>query len=203
MQGKYENFDSIDCVKYIPSPKIPKELLNFDKHLSATKDVLEAVEILMGGRLVKIPRKQAGFGDFIFNYNSITHVGKNHLTEDMNSLIKWFKENIKSKPELETNFCFVNWYEDNSQYIGYHSDKETNLVTDQPIISVTLYDDPKNEWPFRLRCKKTGKTYQQYLKHGSIVAMLGDCQKRFTHSVPKLKSNKGQRINMTFRTLTL
>ena len=201
MGRKYPNFDEIDCVQYFKSPRIPENLLDFDNFLSGTKKFLKASEIKIHDKIVKIPRKQAGFGGFTYYYNELIEPEKNELTATMKNLIEWFKENLNSPMELKTNFCFVNWYEDDTQYIGYHSDKEAMLDTTQPIISLSIYDDPKNSWPFRMRCKETGKTYEQCLGHGDMIVMFGDCQKKYKHSVPKLKSNKGQRINMTFRTI--
>ena len=45
----------------------------------------------------------------------------------------------KITPNL--NGILVNWYNP-QDYIGFHSDDEKNLIRDEPIITLTLLEDP-------------------------------------------------------------
>lgn len=101
------------------------------------------------------------------------------------------------------NQVVVNWYETSDNYIAQHSDCEIGLNTDVPIIILTLN---KNDIDFRtlkITSKKniTKDPVLVPLKHGSIIKLGGDIQKKYRHGVPKVPSNikTVPRISMSFR----
>ena len=81
---------------------------------------------------------------------------------------------------------------DGSDYIGAHSDDETNLGT---IGVVALsYGAQRN---FRVRNKNTRKIVANVdTKDDEILTMDGDFQKEFTHEIPIQKKIKGIRYSL-------
>jgi len=131
-----------------------------------------------------------------YKFSGIVHKG-NQLNENilgekfLLDLLKYIK-NISKK---EYNGILVNWYTDGNDYIGYHSDDESELVKDSEIYSITFGATRD----FYLKHKTTNKVYKYKLENNDLIVMGGKCQTYYKHSVPKrLKCNK-PRINITFR----
>jgi alkylated DNA repair dioxygenase AlkB len=119
--------------------------------------------------------------------------------------IEWTPELLEIKKEVEIatgkvyNFVLCNLYRDGNDYIGFHSDNEPDLDLAEGISSVSL--GIKRD--FRLQHKlDKGKNKSLELDPGSILYMGGDCQKIYKHSIPKRKKINGERINLTFRSVS-
>lgn len=93
------------------------------------------------------------------------------------------------------NAVLGNKYNNGSNYIGFHSDSESDLDDDAFIVSVSL----GAERDFVFKHIETGKKVSIKLKSGSVLLMGGDCQKNWTHGLPKRLKIKEPRINLTFR----
>ena len=131
--------------------------------------------------------------------------GKSHQysggTIPMNEWIPSLKEvrdRIFKESKLQPDSCLVNGYRDNNDYIGYHSDKETN---DQykTVFTVSLGASRR----FLFQRKSDNFEIECYLHHGDLVLMTGNTQKLWKHSLPKEKSFTGPRYSLTFRFLGL
>ena len=97
---------------------------------------------------------------------------------------------------VEFNVCLLNYYQNGSQRIGWHSDRE-ELGRSTPIASISL-GAPRQ---FLIRSKTDGVRDRASLQmaNGSIVIMENICQLRYLHSVPKEGEVEEGRINLTFR----
>ena len=94
------------------------------------------------------------------------------------------------------NQLLINWYRDGNHYIGKHSDNESQIVKDSPIMSISL--GSKRE--FIIRDKKTSDIVLDLeMVNNSYLIMCGEMQKNYTHEVPKDKKSKDRRINITMR----
>ena len=105
----------------------------------------------------------------------------------------------KKDGRVEYNQILINWYNDGNDYIGPHSDDESQLVKGSSVYSFSFGE----ERDFYVR-HKTNKEYKLDLKmkDNTLVVMGGDMQKHFKHSVPKRVGKKnplGRRINITMR----
>mmetsp|Transcript_14357 Transcript_14357/g.31114 ORF Transcript_14357/g.31114 Transcript_14357/m.31114 type:complete len:749 (+) Transcript_14357:148-2394(+) len=100
-----------------------------------------------------------------------------------------------SKP-VEFNVCLLNYYQDGTQRIGWHSDRE-ELGRSTPIASISL-GTPRQ---FLIRSKTDGVRDRASLTmdNGSMVIMENICQWKYLHSVPKEANVVDGRINLTFR----
>jgi alkylated DNA repair dioxygenase AlkB len=97
------------------------------------------------------------------------------------------------------NMVFINWYEDEGQYIGYHSDDESQLYRNKRgetlVFSLSFGGDRR----FLLKSKTTGLVSTHQLGDGTCLLMAGQCQSKYKHSVPKETKRREKRVNLTFR----
>jgi len=93
------------------------------------------------------------------------------------------------------NGILVNKYDSGLDYIGKHSDDESNL-SNVGVVSISYGASRK----FRIRDKKTNKKILDVItKSHELLHMGGDFQKEFTHEIPIEKKFKDSRISFTFR----
>lgn len=115
--------------------------------------------------------------------------------------IAWSKLMLKLKKKIERKtrrtykYAQLNYYRDQNDYIGFHTDKE---VQDNDIIaSVSL--GCTREFRFE-HIDKIQPTYEIDLEHGSLLIMNEHAAKlRWKHSLMKSKNPCTGRINITFR----
>lgn len=112
----------------------------------------------------------------------------------------WIEEVIIIKNKLEDvtgvkfSYVLVNCYRDGDDHISYHSDREAIGEGRNIICSVSVGATRK----FVMKNKK--ERIQFLLNNGSLLIMKGDeTQIYWKHGVPKTKSCKKMRYNLTFR----
>lgn len=93
------------------------------------------------------------------------------------------------------NVCLLNFYQDGTQRIGWHSDRE-EIGRSTPIASVSLGATRQ----FLIRAKEQWNDQATLsLQGGSLVVMENICQLQYLHAVPKEVEITEGRINLTFR----
>lgn len=131
------------------------------------------------------------------DYGYSQHVTKGH-SFDLYPPLKILMDKLNK--ELNTNFnsVLINWYPKDSYVgIGAHKDNEKDLISGQPVASVSLgascnfilqdtYKDTPNE---RLVVE---------LKDSDVFVMGNNCQKYYFHSINYTKMET-DRISLTFR----
>ena len=153
--------------------------------------------ITMYGKQVMQPRLNYACGD-------VTE-GKSHQysggTIPMNQWIPSLKEvrdRIAKESELQPDSCLVNGYRNGMDYLGLHSDKETN---DQHSTVFTVSLGATRRFIFQR--KSDNFEIECYLHHTDLVLMTGNTQKLWKHGVPKDKTVMTARYSLTFRVLGL
>jgi alkylated DNA repair dioxygenase AlkB/23S rRNA G2445 N2-methylase RlmL len=109
----------------------------------------------------------------------------------------WYNSrNSTTGPDVVFNVCLLNYYEDGTQRIGWHSDRE-EIGRTTPIASISLGATRS----FLIRGKENGVHDRACLslQNGSLVVMENVCQEKYVHSVPKESTVTEGRINLTFR----
>jgi alkylated DNA repair dioxygenase AlkB len=95
----------------------------------------------------------------------------------------------------EFNIALINFYGHGGHYIGRHSDNESEIVENSPIVSITLGATRT----FRIRDKTSLEIVKDInLTDGAYLIMGGEMQKHYLHEIPKV-AKAGRRINITFR----
>ena len=148
--------------------------------------------IVVYGKPYSQPRLSAWFGDRAYRYSGIT-LQPTPWTPTLLAL----KHRVEYFAEQEFNSVLLNYYRDQNDSMGMHSDDERELGTEPVIASLSLGETRT----FLLKHKtcKALKTYRIALPSGSLLVMRGTTQNHWRHGIAKCKSSCGPRINLTFR----
>ncbi|PJZ26769.1 alpha-ketoglutarate-dependent dioxygenase AlkB [Leptospira hartskeerlii] len=150
-------------------------------------------EAIIFGKHIITKRMVAWFGDSDYEYT---------YSNTTKKALPWTKElsDLKSLAEkiTETKFnsCLLNLYNDGEEGMAWHSDDEKALGKNSTIASLSFGAERK----FYFKHKSTKEQISLILEHGSLLLMKG-AQESWLHSLPKTKSVKQPRINLTFRTM--
>ncbi|CAB9511184.1 ketoglutarate-dependent dioxygenase alkB homolog 3 [Seminavis robusta] len=98
---------------------------------------------------------------------------------------------------VKFNVCLLNFYENGSQRIGWHCDRE-EIGRSTPIASISLGATRQ----FQVRAKQGLERLTIDLTHGSLTIMENICQMQYLHCLPKMNHVTEGRINLTFRCKT-
>lgn len=105
-------------------------------------------------------------------------------------------EKINTLFKSDFTGILVNKYNDGTDYIGAHSDKERHLDNTHGVVAIS-YGAVRT---FRIKNKITKeKVVDVPTLSNSIIHMGGEFQKEFTHEIPIQKKIKEVRYSMTFR----
>ena len=88
----------------------------------------------------------------------------------------------------------INLYRDGADSVAWHRDRIPAEIVD-PIVALVSLGEPRT---FLLRPQGGGKSRAFRLGHGDLLVTGGQTQRRFEHSVPKVKS-AGPRMSVVFR----
>ena len=107
------------------------------------------------------------------------------------------KHRVEAFAEHEFNSVLLNYYRDQNDSMGLHSDDERELGPEPVIASLSLGETRT----FLLKHKtcEALKTYRLALPSGSLLVMRGTTQSHWRHGIAKCKAKRGPRINLTFR----
>jgi len=151
----------------------------------------EEAEIKMFGKLIKIPRLQAWYGDKVYGYS-----GLKLEPHPWTPLLLEIKARLEPIAGVHYNSVLLNLYRDGNDSMGWHSDDEKELGRNPNIGSVSF----GGERIFHLRHKKKiHDTIKINLQHGSFLLMKGEIQHHWQHQIAKTKKPKQERVNLTFR----
>lgn len=117
-----------------------------------------------------------------------------------------YYEYIKNIDE-KYNQVVVNWYENGDDNISFHSDCTYNMINNQKILIISLYNsneiNNKNLRTLIIKPKSNVKslkdTFEIKLYHGMIITMCGKIQEEFKHGINKDINVKFPRISLSFR----
>ena len=150
------------------------------------------LKIHAGGREVELPRFQRLYGQHSYRYSGIVLEAEPKIPRLVQRCLDWTRENYGEG----WDGALVNWYNSGTQYIGKHSDDETDLVEGKPILSFSF----GQARTFRIRNKRNPGDYRDMLTgHGMVIVMGGDMQKEYTHEITKTMKQVGSRVNITVR----
>lgn len=141
-------------------------------------------------------------------YKYTGSAAKETISFDQFPIIKEIKDILYEHTGYEFNFCLYNCYTLNSK-LGWHSDKEDNMIKDSPIASLSFGFKRR----FRIRSIYDGKDlFDEYLEPGSLLLMEDQTQALTEHCVWNIGKKKMKeyeelpeeetiRINLTYRVM--
>ena len=150
--------------------------------------------VVVWGKTFAQPRLIAWYGD---HGNSYTYSGIKLEP------LPWTEDLLKIKLQIEQlcdatfNSVLLNYYRDNKDSMGYHSDDEPELGQKPIIASLSL--GAERTFTFRHKTSKLLKPIKIVLHSGSVLLMKGETQKNWKHGIEKETRQTGPRVNLTFR----
>lgn len=178
-------------VKYYPgfySASAADKLLSYFRSKHRWPNNTYVVE----GRSFSLPRQQTWHAD-----EGIVYSYSNNLlqTRPWFPVLSDIRRSIQSKLNCRFNSVLVNLYRSGKDYVGWHSDDETELGSDPFIASVSLGATRK----FSYKSKEEDKAGYIYLNHGDLLLMEPGFQHHWLHAIPEDPTVTEERINLTFR----
>jgi len=157
----------------------------------------QSEEVMMWGRRVPQPRLTAWYGDTGASY---AYSGLRLDPLPWTPLLIDIKTRVEDAAGSTFNSVLLNYYRDNRDSIGFHSDDEAELGERPVIASLSLGE----ERIFILKHKRseTAQPVHLRLASGSLLLMKGDTQRCWRHGILKESRPCGPRVNLTFRTIT-
>ncbi len=147
-------------------------------------------EVVIFGKRIVTARKVAWVGEVPYSYSGTTKPALPWSSE-----LQALKAMVEERCGTTFNSCLLNLYHDGSEGMGWHSDDEKSIERHSCIASVSFGAERK----FSFKHKRSGETVSVVLEIGSLLAMKGETQAHWLHSLPKSKRVKEPRINLTFR----
>ena len=160
-----------------------------------TSIIWEKHKIKLYGEVHDVPRLTAWYGDPNKSYE---YSGIKLKTRFWNAALLKIRGKIETISKTKFNSVLLNLYRSGSDSVLWHSDDEPELGKNPVIGSLSLGEARE----FQMKHKYNRDLKQNILlQHGSFLLMKGKTQHNWLHQIPKRKNLKGERINLTFRTI--
>jgi alkylated DNA repair dioxygenase AlkB len=150
--------------------------------------------ILVWGKMHLQPRLVAWYGDRGSDY---TYSGITLTPLPWTDLLLEIKSRIETVSAASFNSVLLNYYRDNRDSMGFHSDDEPELGLRPVIASLSLGEE--RTLILKHKLNKLAKPVRLKLASNSLLLMKGETQKYWTHGIAKESRPCGPRINLTFR----
>lgn len=150
--------------------------------------------IVVWGKTYPQPRLTAWYGDPECSY---TYSGVTLTPINWSELLLEIKQLVEDVASVSFNSVLLNYYRDNHDSMGLHSDDEPELGATPIIASVSLGEE--RTLVMRHRVNKHMKPTRLALASGSLLLMKGETQRHWKHGIEKETCRCGPRVNLTFR----
>ncbi len=157
-----------------------------------------AEEIVVWGKRHLQPRLVAWFGDEGQTY---TYSGIRMEPLAWTSTLSAIRRAVERTAGLEFNSVLLNYYRDQHDSMGFHSDDEAELGRRPVIASVSLGE--RRTFVLKHKTRKDLKAVKLPLESGSLLLMQGETQHHWKHGINKERRLCGPRVNLTFRRIQL
>jgi alkylated DNA repair dioxygenase AlkB len=152
-------------------------------------------QIKVYGKKYLQPRLSAWYGDEAYSYSGIL-LKPLPWTDTLLEL----KNRVESIIDHQFNSVLLNYYRDQNDSMGMHSDDESELGKQPVIASLSLGEE--RSFLLRHKYRKDIGSVKLSLSSGSMLVMKGDTQSHWKHGITKERKPCGPRINLTFRKVT-
>jgi len=151
-------------------------------------------EITVYGKPYLQPRLSAWYGDLAYSYSGISLEPQPWTPTLLN-----IKRQVEALVEHEFNSVLLNYYRDQNDGMGMHSDDEPELGPQPAIASLSLGE--VRGLLLKHKSRKDLKTVKLALAAGSLLLMQGETQQYWRHGINKERQPCGPRVNLTFRSI--
>lgn len=153
-------------------------------------------KITVFGKQYLQPRLVAWYGDEAVSY---TYSGLSLVALAWTDALIAVKRRIESVAGHRFNSVLLNYYRDQRDSMGMHSDDEPELGEQPVIASLSLGEE--RTLVLKHKYRKDVDTVKLPLASGSLLVMKGDTQRHWKHGIHKERRQCGPRVNLTFRAI--
>lgn len=176
-------------------PQLPLPVSNAEVMAQLIADTpWRADTVTVYGKQHLQPRLSAAYGDASYTYSGLTI----HPLP-WTPLLQSIKDAVESASAYKFNSVLLNYYRDERDSMGMHSDDEAALGRN-PVVASVSFGATRT---FILRHKATRQTLRLALTDGCLLLMAGALQHHWQHGINKLAQSTGPRVNLTFRSVNL
>ena len=154
--------------------------------------------VVVWGRTFEQPRLIAWYGDEGQNYS---YSGISLAPLPWTDLLLDIKSNVEGKIGTTFNSVLLNYYRNNNDSMGFHSDDECELGPFPTIASLSLGET--RTLVLKHRAATMQKPVRLRLPSNSLLLMKGRTQKNWRHGIDKETKPCGPRVNLTFRQIKI
>ena len=115
-------------------------------------------------------------------------------TTDAYEWLEHARTSLSTRYDVRFDSMGINLYRDGADSVAWHRDRIPSEIMD-PVVALVSLGEPRT---FLLRPQGGGKSRAFRLGHGDLLVTGGQTQRRFEHSVPKVKAS-GPRMSIVFR----
>jgi len=153
-------------------------------------------DVKVWGKTFRQPRLVAWYGDpgHAYRYSGIS---LNPLP--WTDRIAGIKAKVERLVATQFNSVLLNYYRNQNDSMGMHSDDEKELGPRPTIASISL--GAERSFLLKSKVEPDAKLVKLSLASGSLLLMKGDTQKNYKHGIGKESRALGPRVNMTFRVI--
>ena len=146
------------------------------------------------------PRMECFMSDNPEIYGYDTKQGiRTYESHPYNDFVKYIREQLNITFKSKYNVCFLNYYLNEKQHLGWHSDNSPGMDLEHPI-AVISFGESRDIYVKVMGDKGVVPDNQKFkLEHGSLFIMPAGFQKHHLHKIPKGDRVMGPRVSLTFR----
>lgn len=146
------------------------------------------------GKEITTKREVAFLGDEGISYK---YSGKNKIAENWLKFILEIKSTVEQISGEKFNACLLNFYNNGSEAMSWHSDNEKEILKHSAIASVSFGAERK----FGFKHNFSKEEISLMLEKGSLLIMKDETQIYWKHKLYTNAKITEPRINLTFRTI--
>lgn len=146
------------------------------------------------GKEITTKRKVAFLGDEGISYK---YSGKNKIAENWLKFILEIKFTVEQISGEKFNACLLNYYQNGSEAMSWHSDNEKEILKHSAIASVSF--GAERQFGFKHHFSK--EEISLLLENGSLLIMKDETQIYWKHKLYTSAKITKPRINLTFRSI--
>ena len=153
-------------------------------------------DVKVWGKTFRQPRLVAWYGDpgHAYRYSGIS---LNPLP--WTDRIADIRARVEALVQTKFNSVLLNYYRDQNDSMGMHSDDEKELGPRPTIASISL--GAERSFLLKSKVHPGAKLVKLPLASGSFLLMKGETQKNYKHGIGKESRSLGPRVNLTFRVI--
>jgi len=157
--------------------------------------------VKMWGKEIDVPRYQEAFLE-AYRFSGIDHPPTRDPPEIVLALQAYLQSLRLTYPDstvFEATACLANWYKSGTDYIGAHSDDESQMheVAGETFVACVSYCGARK---LRIRNVRTKMILlDRVIEPNTVYVMAGKFQKELTHEFPKTAKPVDPRVSFTFR----